>query len=1216
MKRTCSAYAQDNKQQELQLILDPQADVSLISQRTAVELGLQPIEGAELPKLGWIGPQRQNTYAAYEFWVRLTDDTGVERRSQVTAYGVDKEGVPLLLGNPFLQQTGIRIDCGLQQWRWGYTKADIQIATASELQKDAEQTGSNPYLLGVLQVLIDDSQHVVRILNTHSAQEPRLPEALHDYTDVFDNKAAQALPSLKSSDHAIPIMEGKEPPYGPLYSLSARELEVLRQYIEEALQKGWIRHSTSPAGSPILFVPKKDGTLRLCVDYRGLNAVTIKDRCPLPLIGETLDRLSGARYYTTLDLKDAYHRMRIKAGDEWKTAFRTRYGHFEYLVMPFGLTNAPASFQAYINKALATHLDHICVVYLDDILIYTHSDDIAVHWRAVCAVLGSLRSAGLFVNLKKCTFAAAEVHFLGFIITTIGTRADPARVSTITDWPAPTSIKELQSFLGFANFYRRFIAGYAAETAPLTDILKGNQEFTWGKDADTAFCMLKERFTTAPILRHFDVSRAIRVETDASTFAVSGILSQLFEDEKWHPVAFVSRKLQSAELNYEVYDLELLAIVYSFKQWRHYLEGSQHTIQVLTDHYNLRSMRAVQKLNPRQARWAMYLGGFDFEIKHQPGKINPADGPSRRADYEQENPSLTQLLPTLKNKLLAREEHSGARGSTPELSSVSACETHVANICRTEKVSTAGAMGCTPCVPRSLARVLVSSEPVTVQSEALLDELRKLQQRDAFAQRRIAASKTAESTGSNREAQVWRVDNEVLRYKGRLYVPDEPALRQEILLQHHDTPMAGHFGARRTHEQISRQYYWPELGRDVQNYVSTCAVCQRCKAPRHSTYGQLSPLPVPQDIFEEVTLDFITGLPPAKNDGGCVFDAILVIVDRLSKMALYIPALKTWDAKDFAESYFKHVVLKYGIQKGIVSDRGSIFTSAFWAEICYQLKVKRRLSTAFHPQTDGQTERQNQTLEQYLRSFANEQQDNWVRLLDTAQFAYNNSIHDSTKLTPFYAVYGKHPLLTTPPADSRQEGEVPDAVERIQRMHSAREKAKEHLERARDYQSQHYNKKHKPETFQKGDLVLLNTKHINFVKQPSKKLSSKFIGPFRVQDAVGAQAYRLTLPPHYRIHNVFHVSLLEHWKSRTGQEENTQAPEISPEGEEVWEVEKILGRRTRKGQLQYWLRWKGYDESWDTWSPASDFEDMTELVEEFEESRRAMQAGKRRRRQG
>jgi hypothetical protein len=250
-------------------------------------------------------------------------------------------------------------------------------------------------------------------------------------------------------------------------------------------------------------------------------------------------------------------------------------------------------------------------------------------------------------------------------------------------------------------------------------------------------------------------------------------------------------------------------------------------------------------------------------------------------------------------------------------------------------------------------------------------------------------------------------------------------------------------------------------------------------------------------------------------------------------------------------------------------------------------------------------------MEQYLRMFASEKQDNWIQLLSTAQFAYNNSIHDSTKLTPFYLVYGKHPLLTLPPEDSRAEGEMPDAVNRVQRMHDARATAKEHLQKAQEYQCRYYDKKHKPQVFHIGDLVLLSTKHINLAHQPSKKLSSKFIGPFRVQGAVGTQAYRLVLPPHYRIHDVFHVSLLERWKSREDNDDNTQPPEITSGGEEVWEVEKILGKRIRKGQLQYWLRWKGYDESWDTWTPASDFENMDELIQDFEDTQSSQRVNRR-----
>jgi hypothetical protein len=298
-------------------------------------------------------------------------------------------------------------------------------------------------------------------------------------------------------------------------------------YLDDAVATGRIRPSTSPAGSPILFVPKKDGSLRLCVDYRGLNGVTLKNRHPLPLITEILDRVQGANWFTKLDLRDAYHRIRIKRGDEWKTAFRCRYGHFEYTVMPFGLVNAPATFQAHMNKVLAGLVDITCVVYLDDILIY--SADQELHRYHVAEVLKRLRQYSLYAKPSKCVFAAQEVDFLGYIIRYDGVAMEPDRVQSIIEWPEPASVRDIQVFLGFANYYRRFITGYARIARPLTDLLVQSGPFILSKEARAAFEQLKQSFTVAPVLQHYDVNRLVRVETDASGFAISGILSQYSE---------------------------------------------------------------------------------------------------------------------------------------------------------------------------------------------------------------------------------------------------------------------------------------------------------------------------------------------------------------------------------------------------------------------------------------------------------------------------------------------------------------------------------------------------------------------------------------------------------------------------------------------------------------------------------------------------------------
>ena len=392
------------------------------------------------------------------------------------------------------------------------------------------------------------------------------------------------------------------------------ELETLKTYIKTHLKTGFIWPSKSPAGAPILFNKKPDGSLRLCVDYRGLNNLTIKNRYPLPLIGESLDRLGRAKRFTQLDLTSAYHRMRIKEGDEWKTAFRTRYGHFEYQVMPFGLSNIPASFQGYINKILAEKLDIFVIVYLDDILIYTE-DQGRGHVEAVRWVLDILRKNGLFANLKKCRFHKDEVRFLGYVVSSQGIRMEDERIEAVRNWPEPKSVRDIQVFIGFANFYRRFIRGFSRIAASLTSMLKttgssdsaqrdddnevvgggGDRNLSKSKKSKNAksgiqtcveatgeptfltpstrkaFNQLKQTFTKAPILRHFDPECHIRIEIDASGYAIGGVLSQLTSDHltsdqgQWHPVAYFLRKMISTETRYKTYDIELLAIVEAFK---------------------------------------------------------------------------------------------------------------------------------------------------------------------------------------------------------------------------------------------------------------------------------------------------------------------------------------------------------------------------------------------------------------------------------------------------------------------------------------------------------------------------------------------------------------------------------------------------------------------------------------------------------------------------
>lgn len=359
-----------------------------------------------------------STHGYCELNVKIKDNNQTEETQRHRFIIADIEPGTVILGIPWLETVNPAVDWRSKKWRYPlYRRHLSNCASPKELQnaRTAFAVHHVPYVRAV--VLADD------------ALKPGLPSAYADFTDICGDESAKTMPEHSEVDHKIELEEGATPPWGPIYPLSHAELEVLRNYLDDMLERGWIRPSTSPAGAPILFVPKKGGKLRLCVDYRALNRRTRKDRTPLPLITEILDRLSDSKVFTKLDLKDAYHRLRIREGDEWKTAFRTRYGHFEYTVMPFGLTNAPATFQAYINKALAGLVDIHCIVYLDDILIY--SKDEAEHEQHVRSVLERLRQWHLFINLDKCEFHTEEVGFLGFVVSPEGIRMEADRVKAV-----------------------------------------------------------------------------------------------------------------------------------------------------------------------------------------------------------------------------------------------------------------------------------------------------------------------------------------------------------------------------------------------------------------------------------------------------------------------------------------------------------------------------------------------------------------------------------------------------------------------------------------------------------------------------------------------------------------------------------------------------------------------------------------------------------------
>ncbi len=464
-----------------------------------------------------------------------------------------------------------------------------------------------------------------------------------DLSNVPSESRAASLPPHRPYDCTIDLLPGTSPPKGKLYSLSAPEREAMEKYISDSLAAKIIRPSSSPAGAGVFFVKKKDGSLRPCIDYRGLNNIMVKNTYPLPLMSSAFEHLQGASFFMKLDLRNAYHLVRIREGDKWKTAFNTPRGHFEYCVLPFGLSNAPAVFQALVNDVLRDMLDQFIYVYLDDILIFSHS--LQEHVQHVRRVLQRLLENGLYVKAEKCAFHAQSVPFLGYIVSVEGMRMDPDKSQAVVDWPTPDSRKALLRFLGFANFYRRFIRNFSQLAAPLTALTSTKIPFRWSSAAEVAFAKLKGCFVSAPILIAPDPSRQFVVEVDASEVGVGAILSQRSSsDDKMHPCAYFSHRFSPAERNYDIGNRELLAVKLALEEWRHWLEGSGVPFIVWTDHKNLEYIKSAKRLNSRQAQWALFFCRFDFTITYRPGSKNiKPDALSRIFDHS-ERPSFSEPI--------------------------------------------------------------------------------------------------------------------------------------------------------------------------------------------------------------------------------------------------------------------------------------------------------------------------------------------------------------------------------------------------------------------------------------------------------------------------------------------------------------------------------------------------------------------------------------------
>jgi hypothetical protein len=966
---------------------------------------------------------------------------------------------------------------------------------------------------------------------------PMRQKILAEYHDVFPDDLPSALPPQRSVDHRIELKPGSSPTSLPLRRMSPPELDELRSQLDQLSESGFIQPSKSPFGAPILFVKKKDGTMRMCIDYRALNGITIKNSYPLPRIDELFDRLQGATIFSKIDLRSGYHQIRIAEDDIPKTAFRTRYGHFEFRVLPFGLTNAPATFMHLMHQIFGPFLDKFVLVFLDDILVYSRTP--VEHEQHVRQVLDLLRRNQLFAKLSKCELFRPSVEFLGHIIDAQGLHMMQDKIKAVTEWPNLKSVDDVRSFLGTVGYYRKFIRMFSDVAAPLTALLHTGAKFEWSEPQQKAFDELKQAVTKQPVLILPDLDQPFVVTTDASGYAVGATLSQ-DRGAGQQPIAFLSKKMLPAEKNYAVHEQELLAIIIALREWRHYLHGNAFCIRVLTDHHSLQWLRTQPQLSVRQARWLEAIAEFDFKIEYQEGKKNVvADGLSRRPDHREDTHALAD-------------------------------KTH-----------------------------LMSASSLQV-STSLTDDVAAHYNSDSDCQAILA--KPLEHPSYSVKSGL------IFDHKNRLVVPvGAQTSKQLILHECHDGKTGGHFGAAKTLSCITRRFVWPRMHAEIKEYVATCLACQSNKPNSQLPIGLLQPLPIPEWPWHTITLDLITQLP--RSAAG--HDAILVIVDKLTKYVYYIATVTLVTAVQLAEVVIHHVVRYRGLPRAIVSDRDPRFTSIFWQSLWQQLGTKLNMSTAFHPQSDGQTERANRTLEEGLRAYIDYHQLDWDQHLVPLEIAFNNTVHASTGFTPFYLNSGREIEL---PVDQAVSGVTPSAnqsaADRFTRLSADLQQAKKNLEAAQQRQAKYADEKRRELVFKVGDQVMLSTEHLKLkVPGQTAKLLAKFIGPFKITRVISDTAYQLELPHSMRIHPTFHVSKLKPYRDGSAifpwrNQPSRPSPEILPDGEEAWEVERIIDKRQRKygrnTRTEYLVHWKGYPDHDRTWEPASSLKHAAQSVREFE----------------
>lgn len=989
-------------------------------------------------------------------------------------------------------------------------------------------------------------------------------DLLLSFEHLFGEKLTQVNPDTHVK-HSIPTGSHAPVAVKP-YRVAVHMREALNKELEAMLAAGVIKKSHSPWAAPVVLVAKKDGGIRVCIDYRKLNAVTERDQYPLPRITELLDSIPPtATVFSTMDLLCGFYQVGVNPEDQPKTAFSTEQGLYEFTVMPFGLSNSPATFQRLIDHVLR-ELRRISAWFIDDVLAY--SDDVKTHINDLAEIFSALQDNGLIIKRSKCVLFRSSVKFLGHCLSAGTISPDPAKTDCVRTWPRPNNVKQLQASLGLFGYYRRFVPNFATVAEPLHALLRKNQPWSWTKAQDAAFDSLKDALVSEPVLCTPNFNLEFTVHTDASSVGLGAILSQV-QDGKERVVCYGSKALSATQRRYSATDRECLAIYWALHLWRIYLLGRRFT--VVTDHSALRWLFESNHRDPhnRLARMVHSLQEFEFNVVYRAGvQHTNADALSRMIP-DSESPSLaediiinsvtavtrsaTNSLPPKQPRLdpelmiwddadeerLIRESIQDAAESyiDPQLSD---------NDADSQSSDESDVDTESPLTAELNFQTLSLREPQPVTAdwfEAV--ELAESDIQPTMSRAIIIQAQHEDEATCNIKSKLmsdpWdvkdisfhrlRIDNDGLLVAGGHdhNAPDRPfipvTMRPMIMAEFHDGSLAGHQGFTKTFELVSHRFFWPSMSTDIKEYVRSCPGCQARKAPGYLGSQPIGHVSRASGPFQRLGIDVLGPLPrTAAGNRFC-----LVAVDIFSRFQFVYP-LPDQQAHTVAKILVENIFLDFGFPEELLSDRGQNFLSKLLHEVLLLFQVRKVSTLAYRPQSNGVVERQNHVIVSMLSQVITRHQDDWDEWLPYVAFAARAAPHSTLGKSPFSMMFGREVMF---PSEAQLQprptsGNFPVIEDIAAKIADVKKFVSGRFDKVDMQRALENSKKKLIPDFQLGDLVLHCREAVTL--GTSRKLTQLWEGPYEIMEARPHSQTYLCRPDPSDKHlkeKVFHRSTLK-----------------------------------------------------------------------------------------